>query len=168
MNEVFSKDVLSVVADIFGIMGWSLSVVFVALWEKVFKHLFYRWKYRKVKIKNSYILILSLKKNVDSVKAKIMNQTETSLSILKGLPIQIIELPNNCTAATPKETIAKLEGVRSNMAKLQKFNVHLFCAVPLALTAFVGGFFYNKDKVLVYQKNSDTGEYECWGPIGIS
>jgi len=160
MNEF-----LTTLANVITITGWSLSVVLIALWEKVFRRLFYRWKYRKVRVENSYILIVGLKQNVDNMKAKIASQTESSLPKLKGLPVQIVELPDNCTAATPKEIIAKFEGVRSNMAKIQKFNVHLFYAGPVVLTAFIGGFFYNKDNVYIYHHDANTKEYECWGPI---
>ena len=162
------NDLLATLANIITITGWSLSVVLIALWEKVLRRLFYRWKYRKSKVANSYILIVGIKKNIENMKAKIANQTDNSLPKLKGLPMEVIELPDNCNVATPTEMIAKLEGLRDNMAKAQKFNVHLFYAGPVALTAFIGGFFYNKDNVYIYHQDFNTKEYECWGAINIS
>ena len=161
------NDFLATLANIITITGWSLSVVLIALWEKVFRRLFYRWKYRKSKVTNSYILIVGLEMNVKNMKAKIVSQTENSLLKLKGLPMEIIELPNNCTVATPTEMIAKLEGLRDNMAEAERFNIHLFYSGPVALTAFIGGFFYNKDNVYIYHQNFKTKDYECWGAVNI-
>ena len=158
------KELLDVVLTVFGITGWSLSIIFVALWEKVFRHRYYRWKYRKTKTGSDYILIVGNKDNINNAKAKISTQSESSLPKLKGLPIEPIELPEICTAATSKELIDKLNGLRSNMAKVQKFNMHLFYAGPVVLSAYIGGFFYNKDNVYVYQQNA-AKEYEYWGSI---
>jgi hypothetical protein len=161
------KELFDFIVDFFSLMGWSLPFIFLALWEKVFRLPYYRWKYRKVKIDNSYILIIGLESNVDNMEAKINEEINNSLSNLEGLCIVKVPLPDGCTATTPVDLIAQLKALRKKMAKVSKYSVHLFYSGPVVLTAFIGGFFYNKDKVYIYHQDLHTKEYECWGPIGI-
>jgi hypothetical protein len=38
----------------------------------------------------------------------------------------------------------------------------------VVLTAFLGGFFYNKNSVYMYHHDFKSKTYECWGPLALS
>jgi len=155
---------LSNVATFITIGGLIYTIVVVFLWEKVIKRAYYRIKYRRLKGTNAYALIITSKKNLEDAKAKIKIQRESLLPQLKGLRIETIILPEKCSDNTPRELITNIECMRDSMAKEGKVDVHLFYGGPGALAAVIGGYFYNKGAVYIYQHN-DKGEYECWGPI---
>ena len=156
---------LNVLSQVIAITGCTGAVVGAFLWEKILRRFYYQFKYRKIKANNDYILIISLRKNIASTKEKILSQAENSLKHLANLPMEVIKLPDDCTAATRSEMFDEIEGVRINMAKNKKFTIHLFYNGPVVLTAFIGGYFYNKDKVYIYHQDFNKKEYECWGPL---
>jgi len=166
MGEIM-RELLSVAAEVFGIISviWTIVSVILIFLRKKILNFWYRLKYRKLKTNNSYILIVATKKNIDDAKAKIKSQSESSLPKLKGLPTRIVELPDNCTADTSVEMLDKIVRTRSAMAKSKKFDVHLFYAGPIVLTAWIGGFFYNKNKVYIYHKDTESQNCECWGSL---
>ena len=150
------------------VLGLVYSFVLVFLWEKVLKRFWYKFKYRHVKVKDGYILLLLPKEHMETGVAQIENQFEGSLQHLKGLHMEKCPIPENCSSVTPHEVIGKMKRIRNHMAKDKRLVMHLFYSGPVALSAFIGGYFFNKGCVFIYQRNRETGEYDCWGPLNQS
>ncbi|MCL2136402.1 MAG: hypothetical protein FWH40_02600 [Coriobacteriia bacterium] len=141
--------------------------IFTFIWNRYLRPWWYRKKYKYIiKKNNSYILIVATKDRLDSVESKITKQMHSSLKELRGLPIIKLALPVNCTIGTPTYLMNQLISIRKNASGIGRFVVHLFYAGPVALPAWIGGFFYNQDSVYIYQQR-DSETYECWGALKI-
>ena len=158
-------NVWEIIGLVVTVMGVSVMTIVVTLWNKVFRKRWYRRKYRNLKPANAYILLISRKSDCENAKSKIRTQWNDNLINLKGLPIETVSIPDICDVTTVPQMMDDIMARRQALSQENRVQVHLFYAGPVALPAFIGGFFYNKDEAYIYQKNNKTDRYECWGKL---
>jgi hypothetical protein len=141
------------------------TAVKLFIWEKGIRKFYYRFKLRKCKATNDYILLISVSNNIENAKAKIISQSKNNLHHLKNLQIETIELPENCEASDIQPTLQKIIEIRKKMASVGgKFTVHLFYAGPCIMMGPIGAVMGNQDTVHIYHPDKDRN-YNYWGKL---